>query len=87
MDMDLVFFRSFFTNPRHAGLSSPLKITPAVFDETTPVVVADVTHKQAGELLGLTKVKGGNILETVLLAAACMVFRPAEGRCSMWLTV
>lgn len=85
MQMDTAFFRSFFVT--NDALSSPLKIAPSVFDETSPVVVVELDREEAGELLGVSKVKGGNRMVTTYLASMCVVFRPAEGRCSVWLTV
>lgn len=85
MKMDVAFFRSFFVD--NDALSSPLQIAPSTFDETSPVVVVDMGHKHAGELLGVSKVKGGNRMETTFLAAMCVVFLPSEGRCTVWLTV
>ncbi|KAF2097017.1 hypothetical protein NA57DRAFT_77268 [Rhizodiscina lignyota] len=85
MKMDVAFFRSFFVN--NDALSKPLQIAPSDFDDTSSVVVVEMGHNQAGELLGVSKVKGGNRMETTYLAAMCVVFRPSEGRCTMWLTV
>lgn len=53
MKMDTAFFRSFFLN--NDGLSSPLQATPATFDDSSPVVVVDLNHREAGELLGVSK--------------------------------
>ena len=83
--MDLAFFRSFFVD--NEGLSSPLKTTPATFDENSPVFVVEMGHKDAGELLGVSKVKGGNRMATAYLATMCVVFRLAEENSTMWLTV
>ena len=85
MKMDVAFFRSFFVD--NDALSSPLQIAPSTFDEDTSVVVVEMGNKSAGELLGVSKVKGGNRMATTYLAAMCVVFRPSEGRCTVWLTV
>jgi hypothetical protein len=85
MDMDLPFFRSFFVD--NSSLTSPLAIVPDTFDENTPAVVIEMGHKAAGELLGVSKIKGGNRMETIYLAAMCVVFRPKEEKCAIWLTV
>ena len=85
MDMDVPFFRSFFVD--NDSLSSPLTVVPDIFDESTPAVVIEMGYKAAAELLGSTKVKGGNRMETTYLAAMCVVFRPNEGKCAIWLTV
>jgi hypothetical protein len=85
MDMDVPFFRSFFVD--NSSLSSPLAVVPDTFDENTPAVVIEMGHNAAAELLGVTKVKGGNRMETIVLAAMCVVFRPKQGKCAIWLTV
>lgn len=84
MQMDTAFFRSFFADDK---LSHPLRITPDTFDDTTPVIVVDLNHSEAGELLGVSKVKGGNRMETTFLQSMCFVFRPSMNRCTAWLTV
>ena len=85
MKMDLAFFRSFFAE--NEGLSKPLKITPPTFDDNTPVIVAELKHSEAGELLGVSKVKGGNRMVTTYMKAMCFVFFPGEGRCTVWVTI
>jgi hypothetical protein len=85
MDMDVPFFRSFFVD--NNSLTVPLTVVPDIFDESTPAVVIEMGHKAAGELLGVSKVKGGNRMEATYLAAMCVVFRPKEGKCAIWLTV
>lgn len=83
--MDTPFFRTFFVD--NDKLSKPLSITPTEFNDTTPVIVLDVSHHQAGELLGVSKVKGGNRFGTTHLAAMCVVFRPSQGTAKIWLSV
>ncbi|KAK3718717.1 hypothetical protein LTR37_004936 [Vermiconidia calcicola] len=85
MKMDTAFFRSFFID--NNALDSPLAVSPADFDAASPVVVVELNHGQAGELLGVSKVKGGNRYSTTYLAAMCAVFRPRDERCTLWLTV
>jgi hypothetical protein len=85
MKMDLAFFRSFFVD--NDNLTQPLTVMPETFDESTPAVIIEMGNRAAGELLGVTKVKGGNRMETIHLAAMCVVFRPKEGACAVWLTV
>ena len=85
MDMDMPFFRSFFVDNK--SFTTPLTIAPDVFDESTPAVVIEMGHNAAAELLGVSKVKGGNRMETTYLAAMCVIFRPKEGKCAIWLTV
>ncbi|KAH8670745.1 hypothetical protein BGZ61DRAFT_537377 [Ilyonectria robusta] len=85
LQMDTAFFRTFFVD--NDKLSKPLPITPTEFDDTTPVVVVDLSRNQSGELLGVTKVKGGNRLATTHLAAMCVVFYPSRGMAKIWLSV
>lgn len=85
MQMDVPFFRSFFVD--NDSLTSPLAVVPDIFDESTPAVVIEMGHKAAAELLGVSKVKGGNRMATTYLAAMCVIFRPKEGKCTIWLTV
>jgi len=82
--MDLAYFNSFFRNP---DLSTPIDITPSTFDASTTVVVAELNHAQAGELLGVKKVKGGSRMATMYLASMCIVFFPATGNARVWLSV
>ncbi|KAM4063390.1 hypothetical protein HRG_012671 [Hirsutella rhossiliensis] len=85
LQMDTAFFRTLFVD--NDKLSKPLPITPTEFDDTTPVVAVDLIHHQAGELLGVSKVKGGNRLATTHLAAMCVVFYPSRGTAKIWLSV
>jgi len=85
MDMDVAFFRSIFID--NNSLTSPLTVVPDIFDESTPAVVIEMGHNAAAELLGVSKVKGGNRMETTYLAAMCVIFRPKVGKCAIWLTV
>src|SRR5438046_8172710 len=50
------------------------------FDERTPVVVAELNHNQAGEVFGVSKVKGGNRMVTTYLLSMCVVLYPAQKR-------
>jgi hypothetical protein len=82
------------TSPSHKmprydndNLTQPLTVMPETFDESTPAVIIEMGNRAAGELLGVTKVKGGNRMETTHLAAMCVVFRPKEGAYAVWLTV
>jgi hypothetical protein len=81
MDMDVAFFRSIFVD--NNSLTSPLTVVPDIFDESTPAVVIEMGHKAAGELLGVSKVKGGNRMKTTYLAGMCVVFRPNTGMCAI----
>ena len=81
MRMDAVFFRAFFAPVEG------VKITPAKFDDNTPVVVADLGHEQAAELFGVSKVIGGNRMEATHLVAMAVVLYPRERRAMAWTTV
>ncbi|KJZ69678.1 hypothetical protein HIM_10925 [Hirsutella minnesotensis 3608] len=85
LQMDTAFFRTLFVD--NDKLSKPLSVTPAEFDDTTVVVVVDLTHHQAGELFGVSKVKGGNRFATTHLAAMCVLFYPTRGTAKIWLSV
>lgn len=85
MQMDTAFFRSFFTE--NGRLSKPPRITPSTFDDNMPVVVAELNHHEAGELLAVSKVKGGNRMVTSYLRAMRVVFFPDEGRCTVWVII
>ncbi|KAJ7717007.1 hypothetical protein B0H16DRAFT_1338409, partial [Mycena metata] len=77
--MDLTFFRSFFGG--HAS------IEPSDFTQESPVVVAELNNSQAGEVFGVSKIKNGNRMTTVHLQSMMVVFYPAKGKASVWLTV
>ena len=81
LDMNAAFFQSFFVN--NAAVSSPIKLLPIAYDHDRPGVVAELDHKQTGEMLGVSKVKGGNRVKTVYLAAMCAVFRPPAQKCTV----
>ena len=85
MEMDTTFFRTFFVE--NEALTKPATPLPSEFDKTSPVVTLELFNRQAGEILGVSKVKGGNRYSTVELAAMCIVFRPTEGKATVWLTV
>ncbi|KAH8753296.1 hypothetical protein F5883DRAFT_469381 [Diaporthe sp. PMI_573] len=84
LQMDTAFFRTLFVD--NNKLSKPLPITPTEFDDTTPVVVMDLSYHQASELLGVSKVKGGNRFATTYLAAMCIVFYPSRSTAKIWLS-
>ncbi|KAK3660808.1 hypothetical protein LTR56_000566 [Elasticomyces elasticus] len=85
LTMDTTFFRSFFvSNP---ALTKPIDVQPASFDDETAVVVAEIGNAAAGELLGVSKVKGGNRMMTTHLRSMCVVFYPKDQKCRLWLTV
>ena len=74
----------FVDNP---DLSSQVLVEPQDFDEDSPIVVVELNHTQAGEILGVSKVKGGNRMATTVLAAMSVVFRPSTQACTLWTTV
>ena len=63
------------------------RLDSLVYDENTPVVVAEMNHSQAGEIFGVSKVKGGNRMGTTYLSSMCIVFYPAKKRARAWVTV
>ncbi|KAK4894811.1 hypothetical protein LTR27_006932 [Elasticomyces elasticus] len=85
LTMDIAFFRSFFiSNP---AITKPIDVQLVSFDDETAVVVAEIGNAAAGELLGVSKVKGGNRMMTTYLRSMCVVFYPKDQKCQLWLTV
>ncbi|KAF7195071.1 hypothetical protein HII31_03539 [Pseudocercospora fuligena] len=84
MQMDMQFFRSFFMDSEN--LTKPLSPMPAEFDDATPIVVVEMNRTQAGELLGVSKVTGGNRMATTLLGRLCVIFRPKEGKTTVYIS-
>ncbi|KAK7463569.1 hypothetical protein VKT23_006915 [Stygiomarasmius scandens] len=81
MNMDVAFFRSFFaSNPN-------VKITPQEFDDTTPVVVANLSNKAAGEVFGVSKIKNGNRMSTYDLRAMVVILYPVQQKAQAWVSV
>ena len=56
------------------------------YDAETPVVVAKLDNEQAREVFGVSKVKNGNRMVQINLLSMCVVFYPAKGRASAWVT-
>ncbi|KAJ7154367.1 hypothetical protein C8R43DRAFT_885135, partial [Mycena crocata] len=79
LTMDVTFFRTFFGG--HAS------ITPPDFSQESPVIVAELNNAQAGEVFGVSKIKNGNRMTTIHLQSMMVVFYPATGKASAWLTV
>jgi len=77
--MDVVFFRSFF--------GGNAKIAPQEYDQSTAVVVAELSNAQAGTVFGVSKIKNGNRYSQYHLSSMIVVFYPATGKASCWLTV
>ena len=69
--MDIPFFRDFFVF--NTEMSKPAELQPQMFERDTPVVVIELDSKAAGELLGVSKVKGGNRYETIHLESMCIL--------------
>ena len=84
--MDTPFFRNFFVQAL-GDVPTGHKLTPAVFDESTPVVVLELNNETAGSSLGVSKVKGGNRYSTTYLSGMSVVFYPPEGKCSIWVSI
>ena len=84
MTMDLTFFRNFFVD--NESLTKPLDVVPKEFDGTTPVVVIDMGNRAAGEILGVSKIKNGNRMATTDLDRLCVVYRPTEGKATVWIS-
>lgn len=59
----------------------------SVYDEETPVVVAQLTHAAAGAVFGVSKVKGGNRFATTHLAKMAVILFPQTKKAQAWLTV
>ncbi|PMD64273.1 uncharacterized protein K444DRAFT_609225 [Hyaloscypha bicolor E] len=80
VEMDVSFFRSFF------GGDHGVQITPEVYDEKTPVVVAELRNKEAGEVFGVSKIKNGNRYETVHLFRMSVILYPLKQTASVWIS-
>ncbi|KAI0103290.1 hypothetical protein GGR51DRAFT_561720 [Nemania sp. FL0031] len=80
MDMDVVFFRGFFGN------NDKINVTPMDYDESTPVVVAQLSPVAASEVFGVTKTKNGNRYKTVHLSAMVVILYPERKRAQAWVT-
>jgi hypothetical protein len=57
-----------------------------VYDETTPVVVAELGHKEAGEIFGVSKIKNGNRYTTIHLARMSVVLYPIKKTAMVWIS-
>lgn len=66
--MDIQFFRSFFSQEE-----TNISINPTNYDDSTPVVVAMLSSSQAGDVFGVSKVKGGSLLTPACLSSICVV--------------
>ncbi|KAL1742834.1 hypothetical protein HDZ31DRAFT_65617 [Schizophyllum fasciatum] len=80
VEMDVDFFRNFFTAPG-------TQIVPEVYDECTPVVVATLNNRAAGETFGVSKIKNGNRYSTYNLSLMTVVFYPAAKNAQVWVSV
>ncbi|PHH91196.1 hypothetical protein CDD83_1382 [Cordyceps sp. RAO-2017] len=84
LGMDTLFFRAFFVE--NENLSSPVVTTPRVFNDSTPIVVAELSGRQAGEVLGERRVRRSRMRWKTQLMDMCVVFRPNIGRAKIWLS-
>ncbi|KAI0012003.1 hypothetical protein F4779DRAFT_118822 [Xylariaceae sp. FL0662B] len=82
MDMDVTFFREFFGGERNG-----IVITPAEYNESSPVVVARLSKEAAGEIFGVTKIKNGNRYATFYLLKMVVILYPEEKKAQAWITV
>ncbi|KAI0460566.1 hypothetical protein F5B21DRAFT_13574 [Xylaria acuta] len=80
MSMDLVFFRHLF------GDRDGIVMTPTNYDESTAVIVAQLSSDAAGEVFGVTKIKNGNRYKTVYLAGMVVILYPGRKRAQAWVT-
>ena len=58
-----------------------------VYDDKTPVIVADLSHHQAGELFGISKVNGGNKYTTIHMRSMCVILYSKDKKARVWVTV
>ncbi|TRM67435.1 hypothetical protein BD626DRAFT_625884 [Schizophyllum amplum] len=80
VQMDVHFFRNFFVAPG-------TMIVPPAYDETTPVVVATLGNRAAGETFGVSKIKNGNRMKTVNLSLMTVVFYPPTQQAQVWVSI
>ncbi|EJD44684.1 hypothetical protein AURDEDRAFT_166170 [Auricularia subglabra TFB-10046 SS5] len=80
--MDVAFFKAFF-DTGVAGVA----ITPSTYDDTTPVVTALFGYAAAGQLFGVSKVKGGNRYTENHIAAVMAVLYPAAKKFLMFFSI
>ncbi|KAI1123027.1 hypothetical protein F5Y10DRAFT_270470 [Nemania abortiva] len=91
MDMDLEFFRNFFGGVDGIGMT-PTDIewrsnhSLSDYDDSTPVVVAQLSSAAASEVFGVTKTRNGNRYKTVYLAGMVVIFYPDRKRAHVWVT-
>jgi hypothetical protein len=57
-----------------------------VYDETTPIIVAELGNKEAGEVFGVSKIKNGNRYTTINLARMCVVLHPPKKVATAWVS-
>ncbi|KZV89496.1 hypothetical protein EXIGLDRAFT_618133 [Exidia glandulosa HHB12029] len=80
--MDDAFFRAFFDT----GIAG-VKISPADYDASTPVVTAHFGNRAAGELFGVSKVKGGNRYTENHVSAVMAVLYPPQQKFVMFFSI
>lgn len=85
VEMNTKFFRSFFAE--NEVLTKPAVLLPSGLDEDSAVVKLKSKNRSAGEILRVSKVKGGNRVEAVHSAAMRVVPQHREEKATVWLTV
>lgn len=83
MTMDIPFFRFFFLSTNELGI----KPVPETFGSSTEVVDLELSRRQAVEIFGASKVKGGNRMVSIYLSSMCVVFRSKAGSATAWVIV
>lgn len=73
---------------RELVVPNAARVLPAVFDRSTPVVVARISGSAAcGEVFGSSKIKGGSRLGSFAMNECEIVFQPALQRADIWWTM
>ncbi|KAH8818911.1 hypothetical protein DL96DRAFT_1560416 [Flagelloscypha sp. PMI_526] len=57
------------------------------YDDSSPVIVANLSNEAAGEIFGVSKVKGGNRYSTVHLRSMVVILYPSAQKAQAWVTV
>ena len=63
------------------------RVTPDVFSEDSPVVVARLNGAAAGEVFGKTKLRGGSMYKTWSADCVDVVYYPATATADIWWTM
>lgn len=70
----------------HSPSAFRCELTHLAYDESTPVVVAEMGNKEAGEIFGVSNIKNGNRYETVHLRRMCIVLYPGKKVATAWIS-